>query len=603
MLKTNQARALGGYSAFLMLSLVYGCGSSSNKGASGPSIAIGGDDAQAGASNPSAGANTGGNNGQAGMKNPSAGANTAGSSSMVNGVSVAPAQTAISVGDTLQFTAVVDGSSTAGVSWSVKEADGGTVSDGGLYTASAKPGTFHVVATSKSNANASGSAEVVVSAKSGVEVLPRGVGVPPGATVNFSCTIDGAADAPCSWAVQEAGGGSVTPSGAFTAPATSGLYHVMATSSADHSKVGTGTVWVLPAGTGTSGEWTDQTPNASVQFNDVQSILVDPLRQNDLYSFVDNDGYAKGGAITLLKSTDYGVTWTPVSATKFGGLAWGAAIDPNPMRDPGKPPTMYSPAGYGNHGVWKSIDGGVTWTQLFAPGSVLDTISAFGGLPDAYSITVLSDNPPNHILITFHGGWKDSGDAGLAESTDGGVSWVLHPPPASFGISNYIVAIDASTWLVLAQDNGGANGMWKTATAGRVGGVISAAAWKRVDTLEHPHGSFQPVVTPDGVYVAGYHGIKRSKDKGDTWVSVYDFGGEMSSVVATGNFLYSNHLTVPNLVRASLQSDTNWASYATTPAGFIKGAAPFGTAVCSDGTHWYMVVDAGDSAKIWRYTE
>jgi hypothetical protein len=333
-------------------------------------------------------------------------------------------------------------------------------------------------------------------------------------------------------------------------------------------------------------------------------VVADPVRQNDLYGFVDNDGYASGGPITVIKSTDYGLNWAPVSVTKFGGLAWGVAIDPNPNRDPGTPPTLYTPAGYGDHGVYKSIDGGVTWKQVFSPGSPLDKISAYGGLPDAYAVTVLPDNLPNHLLITFHGPWKDNEDGGLAESTDGGVSWVLHPPPRGFGISSYVVAIDANNWLAIAQDNGGQNGMWKTSTAGRAGGVISTSAWKRVDDIEHPHGSFQPTVTKDAVYVAGFHGIKRSKDKGETWTSVYDFGGEMSSVVATGNFLYANHLTAPNLIRASFkQDDTKWAAYATTPSSFSKGSAPYGTATCTDGTHWYMIVNAGDSGLIWRYTE
>jgi hypothetical protein len=610
MLKLSQIQSLASSLGLTFAIITTGCGSSSNNA---PPNNGGGNTGAAGAGNPGGGSpNPGGgaSNPDGGAPNPGGGAPNpgggAGGSSNPGalGVTIAPAQTALFVGETTQFTAVIDGSSAAGVTWSVKEgADGGVITAGGSYTAPAKAGTFHVLATSKADATKSGSAEVVVSPKSGVDVVPRGAGVPAGGAVTFTCSIDGKPSSDCSWAVKEAGGGTISATGAYTAPATSGLYHVVATSKADATKTGNGSIWVLPAGTGTSGQLTDQTKSVSVQFGDAQSVVVDPIRQNELYGFVDTDGYAKGGPISVIKSTDYGVTWKAINATKFGGLAWGVAIDTNPARDPGTPPTLYSPAGYGDHGVYKSVDGGVTWKQLFAAGSPLDKISAYGGLPDAYSVTVLPDNPPNHILITFHGGWKDNADGGLAESMDGGVSWVLHPPPAGFGISNYVVAVDAMTWLVIAQDNGGANGMWKTSTAGRAGGVISTSAWKRVDTIEHPHGSFQPLVTTDAVYIAGFHGIKRSKDKGDTWTSVYDFGGEMSSVVATGSYMYANHLTVPNLVRASRQADSKWDSYATVPGSLIKGAAPFGTATCTDGSHWYMIMNAGDSGLIWRYTE
>jgi hypothetical protein len=48
------------------------------------------------------------------------------------------------------------------------------------------------------------------------------------------------------WSVQEAGGGTVSAAGVYTAPATTGTYHVVATSVADTTKNATATVTVAP---------------------------------------------------------------------------------------------------------------------------------------------------------------------------------------------------------------------------------------------------------------------------------------------------------------------------------------------------------------------
>ena len=51
-----------------------------------------------------------------------------------------------------QFTATVTGALDTVVTWSVKEgATGGSITTAGLYTAPAKAGTYHVVATSKAD--------------------------------------------------------------------------------------------------------------------------------------------------------------------------------------------------------------------------------------------------------------------------------------------------------------------------------------------------------------------------------------------------------------------------------------------------------------------
>jgi len=357
----------------------------------------------------------------------------------------------------------------------------------------------------------------------------------------------------------------------------------------------------LAAGHTQAGAWTKMA--MPVPFTYAMSLLHDPVRPSDYYGFL-TDGSTT--PITVVKSTDYGATWKTVNVGTMKGDPWGAAIDPNPKRDPGTPPTLYTPCGYGSWGLWKSTDGGITWTQTIGnqSASALAAISVYWP-PDLYSVSILPDNPPNHLLVTFHdGGWKNSADQGLGESTDGGLTWFVHQPPAGMGASQYLVILDATTWMSVAQDYSG--GIWKTTTAGRDNGAISATAWKKVDSLTHFHGSFMAAVTPKAIYVPGNGGIRRSADNGETWSWGYSVGAGnyMTSVVATAKYLYADNLLGPNLRRSPIGDGTQWATYCPTPSGMAGSAGP-GTSThyaSTDGTSWYVVC-FNNGGGVWRYIE
>lgn len=233
-----------------------------------------------------------------------------------------------------------------------------------------------------------------------------------------------------------------------------------------------------------------------------EGLVVDPVRPSDFYFFYETGTPNAQGDRHVMKSTDFGATWQRIEKTKSKGNAWGVAIDPNRHRNPSTPPTMYTPAGYGDLGVWKSTDGGVTWVNLFAK-CVNGEMPRKGGgtvtFPpdknrihvDFYQIHILPDNPPNHILVTYHYG--ANGKQALGESTDGGKTWEVHNVP--FGESHYVYGLDAKTW-VLIPGQGSMAGVYRTTTAGRVNGEISEAAWTKVAPFQHGHGFFTPWVDP-----------------------------------------------------------------------------------------------------------
>ena len=82
-----------------------------------------------------------------------------------------------------------------------------------------------------------------------VAVNPNTVTLNTGATQTFTATVTGSTNQNVTWSVDGgAAGGTITATGLYTAPATPGTYTVRATSIADNTKSGTGTVTVTTSG-------------------------------------------------------------------------------------------------------------------------------------------------------------------------------------------------------------------------------------------------------------------------------------------------------------------------------------------------------------------
>jgi uncharacterized protein YjdB len=161
-------------------------------------------------------------------------------------VDVQPATSELTVGDSLQLAAAVTGTADTAVEWDVVEAGGGAVETTGRYTAPGSAGTFHVRASSRAAPGSQAVATVIVTAPPPppsspapvtVTVAPTSGATNSCKTLTFSGTVTNATDTSVTWAVQEgAVGGTITAAGVYTAPASAGTYHVVATSRADATR-------------------------------------------------------------------------------------------------------------------------------------------------------------------------------------------------------------------------------------------------------------------------------------------------------------------------------------------------------------------------------
>jgi photosystem II stability/assembly factor-like uncharacterized protein len=141
----------------------------------------------------------------------------------------------------------------------------------------------------------------------------------------------------------------------------------------------------------------------------VAAVAVDPTNTNIVYA-----GAAQGG---VWKTTDGGVTWTPLTDTQASLAIGSLAIDPQNHL------TIYAGTGEENNsgdsyygvGILKSTDGGVTWTQIPGPFA--------GGPAGGARIGGLAVHPTNSQVVLAASGCCAPTTSGVYRSTDSGNTW------------------------------------------------------------------------------------------------------------------------------------------------------------------------------------
>ena len=239
--------------------------------------------------------------------------------------------------------------------------------------------------------------------------------------------------------------------------------------------------------------------------NEINTVAVHPTVSNVLLAGGEDSRFgdltraeSRGG---LFRSTDAGATWKPITA----GVTIPAinAI----TYDSADPQTVYLAAG-GRFtetgeakeigGIFKSTDGGLTWTAL----PDLPTAARY--------MTVIVDPADSDILYTIH--------EGILKSTDGGATW----NPANTGLpaeptNSYhlvVAATDPPTLYALARgfniDN---DGLYKSTNRG---GNWSLATTQQFTSTIVNDLVVDPV-TPTTLYASVLSGVVKSTDGGATW--------------------------------------------------------------------------------------
>jgi hypothetical protein len=248
------------------------------------------------------------------------------------------------------------------------------------------------------------------------------------------------------------------------------------------------------------------------------------------------------------RSTDGGGTWQVL--TRYFG-------SPHIRIDPRNSRHMYASAGVGGDhlGFWVSVDGGATWLQRTLPAPANNDVGEYAIDPTNF----------DHVLVQNHSPWTGHSGSGVLETMDGGLTWTVRLPVASWGPGTFGINFlydpahgvgNRSTWLAVTDGNGS----WRTSDGG--------VTWTQVNTWGGGHGAARVYYATTGVlYAGGYQYPTRSMDNGLTWEQL-NMGPAYSyyyDVVDDGTTLY----TGPSFPLNSGDSNT---PYFVSPVG--------------DGVHW-----------------
>lgn len=233
---------------------------------------------------------------------------------------------------------------------------------------------------------------------------------------------------------------------------------------------------------------------------------------------------ATGGGVW--KTTDGGRTWSNISDGFFGGSIGSIEVaegDPNVIYVGGGEKTVRGNVSSG-YGIWKTEDAGKTWTQ--------------SGLKSTRHIPRIAVHPKDHNTVyaaVLGNIYKPTQERGVYKSTDGGKNWrrILFANPDAGAVDlamdpNNPRILYASTWNVRRtpyslSSGGDGSGLWKSTDSGETWKEISKNKGFPTDTLGIIGVTVSPVDS-DRIWAIVENkekgGVYKSDDGGKSWSQV-----------------------------------------------------------------------------------
>ena len=309
----------------------------------------------------------------------------------------------------------------------------------------------------------------------------------------------------------------------------------------------------LPA----AGEWEDVTPpgtstKPAVNGTVGAAIVVDPFDSRTVWLGTggEND--------EIWRSDDCGATWTRVNtgsgsvgdgATVGGvgdGAQWSMQVDPV---DPG---VLYAVSGYGAQSLWKTTDGGRSWTDVLAG-------SEYEAHADYRFVNNVSLDPLDHlhVVVSTHGGCSAPyAPSCIAETTDGGSSWRVLTAPEGWFEGGGLVVVKGGLWVWCGST------MMVTTNAGKSWSQDALSGGGSCEA-EYTIRSFEP--SANGKYYLGSRdGVLRSTD-GVKWERVPGTSGNMVMIAQGSKQVFAANQWQPSIRLASLDDDQAWSDLAVPP--------------------------------------
>ncbi|MEJ5262982.1 MAG: T9SS type A sorting domain-containing protein [Ignavibacterium sp.] len=297
--------------------------------------------------------------------------------------------------------------------------------------------------------------------------------------------------------------------------------------------------------------WTKSLDWSYSQQRGVNDVEIDPNNDSIIWAATTEGIY---------KSTDAGTNWTNVHPVIMG---FDVAINPQNSNIVFVTHGNFASTG---HGIYRTTDGGNTWTKL---GSGLP--ATFGGK----AILSIYKNNPNIIYASIGNGSSSGAGTWLCQSSDGGNNWVIVSSVdyATYQgwYSHWVGVSPFDSMLVLV----GGIDVFKSTNGGYV--LTQKSYWNNWDFGVTPPGgpegppdyvhadqhsiTFHPT-DPDIIYFGTDGGVFRSTDAGETFAGCN--GGYQTTQFYNG---FSSSYNLPDLAIGGMQ-DNATAIYQGSVAWF-----------------------------------
>lgn len=339
----------------------------------------------------------------------------------------------------------------------------------------------------------------------------------------------------------------------------------------------------------------------------ISDLAIDPTNENVWYVAASSGG--------VWKTMNSGITFKPVFDKQAVFATGCVTIDPN------NPYVIWVGTGENNggrhisfgDGVYKSTDGGDTWTNM--------------GLKNSEHVSKIIVHPKNSdiIMVASQGPlWSAGGDRGFFKSTDGGKTWKKTLGDESFtGVTDLVMdprnpnRLYAATWehqrtIAALMSGGEKSRIYVSDDAGetwtKLKSGLPEGKWGKIGLAISP-------IDPDVVYAAielnrRKGGVWRSANRGGSWTKMSDAVGGATGphyyteIYASPHkfdrlYLMNNYLLKSEDGGKTFTQMDETAKHVDNHAMVFKASDPNFILVGTDGG----VYESFDLGANWRYME
>jgi xyloglucan-specific exo-beta-1,4-glucanase len=281
-------------------------------------------------------------------------------------------------------------------------------------------------------------------------------------------------------------------------------------------------------------DWVNE---SQVGYLGVESIAIDPVSTNKVYMLVGTS-YFNSGATAILRSSDYGNTFSVVNVTsqfKAHGNGMGRQTGEKLVVDPNKTDILF--CGTRADGLFKSTDAGVTWNKVAA----LNVTTTTNGNGISFVIMDASTGSAGNATQTIIVGISRSGTTNMYRSDDGGATFnAIANAPTTLMPHRAVLASDKDLYITYANaagpwDISGAgsilkynltSGTWTTVTPSGFGGAFGGISVDPANADRLVASSINTYMSQDGSYGDR---IFLSTNGGTTWTDLVARGFDLQA--------------------------------------------------------------------------